>query len=451
VPRPLLALLTGVLGALSLLALAPAARAASRGPCLPGTSRPLCHVWTAKVTFIADGDTIRVKLLGDPTHAERTVRFTGINAMELSRYSRYAARRRGACHALAATTLVERAVRRSHWIVRLAAQDPRSTTGHRLRRSVFVRQGGRWRDLGRMLMEQGLALWLPNEVEDAHNLEYHRLAEEAAAAGRGLFDPDACGVGPSPEAQLAVSVNWDADGADGANLNGEWVDIRNLGATAVPLAGWWLRDSWLIYDPTHHVPGFAFPSYAVVPPGGSVRLYVGCGANTPDAPGRFYWCQRSSVFENAGNGHHSGDGGYLFDPDGDLRAYSMYPCVFRCEDPLAGKVTLSAHPTGPESVTVTNTSGAEVSLDGYLVKLHLGGAADRFIFGYPFPAGTRLGAGQRLVLWMDGSPSQDDPLDKHLGRGAYVLADGGNVVSLRSARDVVVACQAWGRDRCAPR
>ena len=48
----------------------------------------------------------------------------------------------------------------------------------------------------------------------------------------------------------------------------------------------------------------------------------------------------------------------------------------------------------------------------------------------------------------DGSPDLDTPLERHLGRGPYVLTDGGNVVSLRSATDVVVACEAWGRSRC---
>src|SRR4051794_39193692 len=115
---------------------APDAEAASRGPCVAGTKAPLCHFWTGKVTFVADGDTIRVDIAGDGTSVEKTIRFTGINAMELQRYSKYAARRRGSCHGLEATALVERLIHRSHGVVRLAAQNPNSVTGHRLRRSV---------------------------------------------------------------------------------------------------------------------------------------------------------------------------------------------------------------------------------------------------------------------------------------------------------------------------
>src|SRR5215208_6183872 len=75
----------------------PAAASAATGPCLP--DGPTCHFWTGKVTFIADGDTIDVRVAG----RVRTIRITGINAMELRRYSRYADRRRGDCNGVAAT------------------------------------------------------------------------------------------------------------------------------------------------------------------------------------------------------------------------------------------------------------------------------------------------------------------------------------------------------------
>ena len=312
---------------------------------------------------------------------------------------------------------------------------------------MAVRIGGRWIDLGRILMEAGHALWLPNGVENAHNLEYHVLAEQAAAARRNLYDPAYCGAGPSPEAQLKMALHWDADGTDGADLNGEWVDIRNDGPTDVSLAGWWFRDSWLIYS-SRKVPGFEFPANAVVPTRGSLRLYVGCGESTPQ---RHFWCQDSTVFENADLRRHSRDGRYLFDPHGDLRVSSMYPCVFRGEDALMKALQLTVHPTKPESISVTNVSPSTVDLDGYLVKLHLGGAPDRFIFGYPFGPGSRLAPGERMQIWMDRSPGGEGRLVRSLRRGAYVLADGGNAVSVRSATDVTVACAAWGRARCAAR
>ena len=43
-------------------------------------------------------------------------------------------------------------------IVWLAAQKASSHSNKRLRRSVWVREGGRWRDVSKLEMEAGLAL-----------------------------------------------------------------------------------------------------------------------------------------------------------------------------------------------------------------------------------------------------------------------------------------------------
>ena len=443
-PRSLIAILAVLLAALALPA---AASAASRRPCTPGKARPACTFWSAKATFIADGDTIKADIAGDGTSASKLIRFTGINAMELSRYSSSPRKRRGACHGLEATSLVERYVRRSHWRVRLAAQHASSRTGKRLRRSVWVKSGGRWVDLQKILLERGHALWLPNPDEWAHNADYRALAEAAAAAQRNLYDPGYCGAGPSEGAPLRVSVNWDADGADDSNLNGEWIDVHNAGAVPVPLGGWWVRDSYLIKN-ARGVPGYEFPAYAVAPPGGTVRVHVGCGDNTADRPARFFWCQPSTVFENVNPRDDSGDGAYLFDPQGDLRGSAIYPCSIDCTDPLRGAVRLTVRPTTPELIAIENVSGAPVDLAGYSVKLHLNGEPHRFIFGYALDEGAALAPGEELRIYMDGSPRGDGTLTRHLDRGPFVLADGGNVVSLRSPADVVVDCADWGRARC---
>src|SRR4051794_999855 len=212
-------LLRALVLAAAVLAL-PAAAGASTGPCVPGSSQPRCNFKMARVTFIADGDTIRVRQAG--SRAVKRIRFTGINAMELHRYSKYASRRRGDCHGVEATNLIERYIKRAHGKVRLADQRADSKSGHRLRRAVWVRSGGHWVDLGKVELQHGLVLWLPNGAEWAHNGEYHRLAAEAAAAHRGLYDPKSCGAGPDDDIPLRMFVNWDASGNDEQNLNGEW-------------------------------------------------------------------------------------------------------------------------------------------------------------------------------------------------------------------------------------
>ena len=146
--------------------------------------------------------------------------------------------------------------------VRLAAQDPSSTTGGRLRRQVSARIGGRWVDVGRYLLAEGHALWMPNGIEWAWNGEYADLSRQAAAAGLQLWDTHGCGDGPSPGAALTMHVNFDAKRNDRFNVNGEWAEIHNDSASAVPLEGWWFRDSALRR--------YTFQKGAVVPAGGTV-------------------------------------------------------------------------------------------------------------------------------------------------------------------------------------
>jgi endonuclease YncB( thermonuclease family) len=430
-----------VAGAVLLALLAADTAAAKRAPCREGAKRPLCTVQTARAVFVADGDTIRVRLGG----RVRTVRFTGINAMELTRYSSNPRRRRGACHGLEATALVERAIRRSGGRVRLLAQRLSSRANRRLRRSVWVRQGGRWRDLAKLELQAGLALWLPNHVENAHNREYAVLAQRAAAARRGLYDPAACGAGPEQDLPLTVTVNWDADGNDAQNLDGEWVEVHNGGGRDLALGGWWVRDSFLRFG-RDRVPGHRFPDATVVPAGGTLRLRVGCGAGRALEQ---HWCLRETVFENVSSGSRAmGDGAYLFDPQGDLRAWEIYPCLVACGDPLAGRVRLSVQPRRDESIAVTNASGAPADLGGHVVKLHNAGKPDQFVFGVPFRPGTVLQPGETLRIDPGGSPGDDTRLQRHLGRGPYVLADGKGVVSLRTTDDLVTACEAWGAASC---
>jgi endonuclease YncB( thermonuclease family) len=429
--------------AVALLAATAAAEAAHarRAPCAEGAKRPLCTFQDARAVFVADGDTIRVRLAG----RIRTVRFTGINAMELTRYSSNPRRRRGACHGLEATALVERAIRRSGWRVRLAAQRLSSRANSRLRRSVWVRQGGRWRDLAKIELRAGLALWLPNHVENAHNREYAVLAQRAAAARKRLYDPAACGAGPDQDLPLSVTVNWDADGNDAQNLEGEWIEVHNGGGRELRLGGWWVRDSYLRFG-RDRVPGYRFPDSTTVPAGGTLRLRVGCGA--PGGPSQ-HWCLNESAFENVSSGFGTmGDGAYLFDPQGDLRASQIYPCLVACSDPLAGRVRLAVQPRRDESISVTNTSGGPVDLGGHLVKLHNAGRPDQFVFGYPFRPGTVLAPGETLAIDPGGSPDDDTRLERHLGRGPYVLADGKGVVSLRTSDDLVTECTAWGSASC---
>lgn len=415
--------------ALLLALLAPAtASAASKAPCIPGDkSSPQCLWWNAKVTLVADGDTIEVKIPGE---GAAQVRFNGINAMELDKYSRTPSARRGDCMGVPAANFVDKLIGKR---VKLAAQRASSRSGHRIRRSVWVKKGGRWVDVAREEIAAGYALFLPNGDEWVHNREYQLLAAQARAAGKNLWNPRAC-RGPAQDAKLQVVANWDASGQDEANINGEYIVVRNLGGTPVSLAGWWVRDSWLNWfkGKVKGTPGYRFAPGTTLAPGAELRVHVGCGSETATEK---HWCQKSTAFENITYDKTAiGDGAYLFDPKGGLRASFLYPCKLACSDPLQGKVRLVVHPSNPEAMAIVNASDTPLNLVDHVWQLRSRDKAHSYVFSEVFGIGDVL------------RPGAAKSIRPPAGFKGY--PDNGGAVELRTLDDQLTACADWGDRRC---
>ena len=408
----------------------PAAASAKSGRCLKA-SGPQCYLWDGKVTFVADGDTVYVDIAGDGTTRARHIRIGGLNAMEQTVYTSRAAQRRGECHAVEATARLDQLLKAARYKVRLKAQDPASRSGSRLRRSLWVKQRGRWIDVARTLIAEGHALWLPNPREFAWNKDFSVLAGRAARAQLNLWDPDYCGIGPNEGQPLSMYVNWDADGDDNLDPNGEWVRIRNLDpVNPLPLGGWWLRDSALRR--------YHFPDWAVIQPASSIVVYDGVG---DDNDTEFYWGLDRPAFENVTRDERSmGDGAYLFDPQGDLRLSMTYPCREACAEPLRGSVRLDVTYKGREAIRITNVTSAPIDLEPYRLTSKP--------YGYSFEPGTVLGPGETMRVRLWESFEDDRPLTRYWPTNGPILNNGGDSVQLRRYDDVVLACTAWGSASC---
>ena len=409
---------------------APAHAAAASGPCLPDyPNGSQCTVWNGKVRDVGDGDTLDAAIPGDGLGGLLRVRIIGIQAMEQTSYR--ASQRAGDCHAVDATTRLEQLVRRSKKRIRVASLYPESRSRGRRLRSVAVRYKGRWRDVGRILISEGHALWWPGRNEDAGNVRYSVLTQRAAAARKGLFSPNYCGIGPNEGHPIKLWVNWDADGADSEDVNGEWVRVRNLDpVNPLPLTGWYLRDSGLRR--------FTFPPGTVLAPGAYATVYAGQGANFGS---EFFWGQPKPVFENTTRDDRGmGDGAYLFDPQGDIRASMIYPCRVGCADPAAGQVAVSAQPRRNEFVEIRNNSAGPLALENYLLKSPP--------YSYAFAPGTVLNPGETMRVYTQGDPAEDTPLARHWGMTGEILDNGGDSATLVSYTDVTLACAAWGSRSC---
>src|SRR5215210_5428617 len=143
----------------TLIAPMPAAHAKS-GPCMPEYPHDAqCTIWHGKVRYVDDGDTLDADVPGDGLGGLLRVRIIGIQAMEQTSYR--AAQRAGDCHAVDATKRLEQLVRRSRNRIRVASLYPESRSRGRRLRAVAVRSKGRWRDVSRIMLNEGHALWWP--------------------------------------------------------------------------------------------------------------------------------------------------------------------------------------------------------------------------------------------------------------------------------------------------
>jgi endonuclease YncB( thermonuclease family) len=399
------------------------------GKCPQGDARASCILWTGKVTFIGDGDTLSVDLDGDGTKKPVRVRMTGINAPEETVYTNRPEDRVGECHANEATARLEELVKSAKGRVQLAAIDPASHSNSRLRRAVSIRLHTGWRDLGRTLVREGHALWLPSRHEWAWNKSYAKFAQKAEAQNVNIWNTVECAFGPP--ASVRFWVNPDPEGNDETHVNGEWFKLKNQDSVnPLDVSGWRVRDSDLR--------GYLFPPGTVIPPGQTLTLYVGQGINTTTD---LFWGMNKPILDNVRPDRYLGDGAYLFDLDGDLRAAVQYPCRYRCFDFATGNVTIkAAYKRAKEFVTLKNSGERALDLEGYRVMSPP--------YSYVLGPDSLFQPGETLKLRVKGDPAADTRLDRHWGKSKSILNNNGDRVELRSPRWVENACTAWGTQSC---
>jgi endonuclease YncB( thermonuclease family) len=412
-------------GRLLALALAGGCAAATLAAVPSGAATSEALQETGPVTYITDGDTVDVKVDG----ASEPVRLLGVQAMEAYHPSAPDTTF-DACHAAAARERLRALV--SGKTVQLWSQSPTSENRGRLLRSVMLPSGSVTTDVQRVLLEESLVLPFPSADEPAHNVEYMTLAQQVSKSGAGIWDTDSCGSGPSQTTPFKLIVNADAEGDDTKNVNGEWVSVQNLSSTkTLDLSGWWVRDSSLAL--------YTLPKGTVVKPLQRVTVKVGKGTNTTTSK---FWGLAAPVFDN------TGDGAYLFDPDGDLRAWMMYPCLTACADPELGNLiirSVSYNPAGADAdhvnsewVKITNTSTHSIRMRPYSLL----SAPYSFVFG----PDTVIPAGKTLLVRVGKGTATSTTL--YWGKTAPILGNGGDRVELTTYDGIRLDCRAWGTYSC---
>ncbi len=386
--------------------------------------------------MVVDGDTIRFSHSRNRlTDSYQSIRLLGVQAPEKSPGA-------SGCEGPSAHEYLRDAIEGKP-VVLASAGDSRSSIRNRRLRTVYVQQGdGSWVDASALMLSAGLGQWMPKKFEPVHNLQYRNLFDAARARGVNMWDPQFCGQGP--EANLRLVIQPDPVGDDAQNINDEYVAIVNDGTNRVDLSRWIMRDGSLEW--------LRLPAGTAVDPGGVLTIRSGSGQNTASS---VYWGRRAPVWANFTTARGTrtkfgfiGDGAYLLDPRGNVRASKVYPCLDGCADPARGALRIARvnyDPPGDErrkpnseSITMKNTGAVALSLFGY--ELRAGG------FGYEFGPHDALAPGQRLTIRL--GTGQSTAAERHLGLGRAALANSGDRILLRSFDGAPLDCKAWGRVKC---
>jgi hypothetical protein len=101
-------------------------------------------------------------------------------------------------------------------------------------------------------------------------------------------------------------LNYDAEGNDNENLNGEYIVFTNEGNSSLELTG------WMVLDESNNE--YYFPSFSLGN-GSTVTLYIGSGT---DSQTELFWGSTKSIWNN------DGDELFLRDAQGFLVSYYSY-------------------------------------------------------------------------------------------------------------------------------
>lgn len=300
----------------------PASNDPKAGTPVPST-RPVVAV---SVVEVVDGDTVKVVY---ENGTRDTVRLLGVDTPEV-----YGENTPGEFEGVPETEAGRACL--DDWAARASAFTKAELTDETVRLGFDEREGRRGyydrllayiyvdgRQFNYRLVAEGYA----RRYDDSQFVErerYGRAEQRAMDGGRGLWacrSPESSGTadgdgngdgaddagGSDANAPLEIRVHADAEGADGENLNDEYVVLTNTGETALEL------DGWTVTDAAGH--RYAVPDDTRLATGASLTIHTGSG---DDAGGDRYWGASSPVWNN------DGDTVTVRDADGTVVAERTY-------------------------------------------------------------------------------------------------------------------------------
>nr|WP_233265084.1 lamin tail domain-containing protein [Halomarina oriensis] len=233
-------------------------------------------------------------------------------------------------------------------------------------------------------------------------------------------------TGGSGDGVTVTTVNYDAAGDDGSNLNDEYVVLENTGGASVDLTGWTLSDA------ADHV--YTFPTFSL-DAGATVTVHTGSGSDTATA---LYWGNGSPLWNNGGDtATLADDTGAVVDeytyPDdegGDGDSGSGDLAIAQIHEDAQGN---DRNNMNDEYVVFENTGTAALDLTDWQVSDSVGKT-------YTFPSFS-LAAGAQVTLHT-GSGS-DTASDLYWSASGPVWNNGGDTVTVTDDAGTTVVSRSY--------
>ncbi len=392
------------------------------------------YSWTGTVTGVADGDTFDISWdsigdapLDDSNDPITRIRVVGVDTNELDTNE---------CLAQDAKDRLEQLLPNGT-PVRLEAQDKNSISNSgpqtRALRHVFIGASLNT-NLATQLISEGMGLPASFSDEPDYKQQYYEAGEQAMIDKVGLWQEGVCGGSPASWPELSVYVNYDAEGDDTQNVNGEYIELQNNSSSQLDISNWTLRGSARLNGATR-----TLPLNRHVAANGVHRIYSGTGTNTST---KTYLGLSDPWLNNII------DVLYIRDLDLNMRGAAFWPCTVSCQPQktlIVEDVQYDAsgddskNPNG-EWIRLRNVGNTTINLNNWRIK-----ESGKF---YRFDSNDSIAPGKRFVIYI--GKGSDSSSVKYWGNSSGILNNSGNdYVRILNPDSVEIDCYTWGSvNRC---
>lgn len=232
-------------------------------------------------------------------------------------------------------------------------------------------------------------------------------------------------IDENPRGAIQLSVNYDAQGNDMLNPNGEWVSLYNSGSSDISLEGFELLSGGQSYE---------FDANQVLSAGQNLRVLVGSGT---DSANTLHWGNSTAILANGG------DSVSLVDSSGDVLLHhewtgtnvATYSHGLVIDTVNYDAIGNDANNPNGEWFIIRNSSSSEQNLVNWQINV----GPEEFTFLGDRP----IGAGETITVFIGNGQDTTDSVYLGFDRG-ILFNSGSRAIELLTPEREIAETHSWG-------